>query len=64
MLCVFIFGLFTYGVRRSDCVAPNVKVTMDDELEGCGRKQSQPSLEFALNICLQVLKEPAKLLRV
>jgi hypothetical protein len=39
-------------------------VTMDDELERCGRKRSQPSLDFSLNICLQVLKETIKLLRV
>jgi hypothetical protein len=37
--------------------APNDKVTMDNELERCGRKRSQQSLEYSLNICLQVLKE-------
>jgi hypothetical protein len=64
MLGVFIFGLFQDGVRRSDCVAPNDKVTLDDEQGRYGRRRSQPSLEFSLNICLQVLKETTKLLRV
>jgi hypothetical protein len=64
MLCVFVFGLFHGGVRRSECVAPNDKVTMDDELEGRVRKRSQPSLAFSLNIRLQVLKETTKFLRV
>jgi len=40
MLCVFILGVFHGGVRKSDCVAPNDKVTMYDELERCERKRS------------------------